>query len=231
MALTKITATNIGANAAANSIGYVPANKAGDIFTGSVTVPNIGVGSTADSNTTNRTITYQNAGKNWYVGLRGDTSNAWSIADDSAHRVLVDTSGRVTMPYLPAFYQVGGGYSATKTSGTFSAALGDAPSNLLNNGTYLNTTTGRFTAPIAGMYEFTVNCCLAGSAGDVGIAIRKNGSIDLAYQLLYRNVYNGNSAHAKVVLSASDYVEGLIVWNNGSTSNIYASSFSGQLIG
>lgn len=222
MALTKITATNIG---------YTPANKAGDVFTGAVTVPNLGVGSTSDANTTNRTITYQNAGKNWYVGLRGDTSNAWSIADDSAHRLLIDTSGRVTMPYLIAFHQTGGGYAATKTTGTFSSALGDSVTTHLNNGSCLNTTTGRFTAPIAGMYEFTVNCCLAGTAGDIGVAIRKNGSTDLGYQLLYRNVYNGNTVHVKALLNASDYVDGLIVWNNGSTSNIYASSFTGQLIG
>lgn len=38
MALTKITSRVISANAAANNIGYVPANKAGDTFTGNVAI-------------------------------------------------------------------------------------------------------------------------------------------------------------------------------------------------
>jgi hypothetical protein len=45
--------------------------------------------------TANATIKYFNSSKNWYVGLRGDTSNVWSIADDSAFRFVVDSSGNV----------------------------------------------------------------------------------------------------------------------------------------
>jgi hypothetical protein len=43
----------------------------------------------------NSTIAYRNGTKNWYAGLRGDTSNAWAIADDSAFRFTVDASGNV----------------------------------------------------------------------------------------------------------------------------------------
>ena len=260
MALTKITATNLGANAVtANSIGYTPANKAGDTFTGQVRIVKAGNNTTALTPTTAKDFSTKISADGvtntqGYIfdgiamgGAGEEYSGIYSYDDGSSagtgvvlfggnasaisKGVDVDSLGRVRMSNLPAFYQTGGGYAATKTTGTFSSALGDSVITHLNNGSCLNTTTGRFTAPIAGMYEFTVNCCLAGTAGDIGVAIRKNGSIDLGYQLLYRNVYNGNSVHVKVLLNASDYVDGLIVWNNGSTSNIYASSFTGQLIG
>jgi hypothetical protein len=43
----------------------------------------------------NSTIKYSNSGKNWYAGLRGDTSNIWAVADDSAFRMTVDGSGNL----------------------------------------------------------------------------------------------------------------------------------------
>ena len=145
--------------------------------------------------------------------------------------LIADSAGRISMPFTPAFSQMGGGYNATKTTGAFSAALGDSVSTVLNvTNSGFNTSNGQFTAPISGLYEFTANVCLGGTPGDIGIAIRKNGA-DIAYQLLYRNAYNGNSAHTKAYLVAGDTIVAYIIWNNSSTSNIYASQFSGQLIG
>ena len=43
----------------------------------------------------NTVVKYSNSGKNWYVGLRGDTSNIWAVSDDSAFRMVVDGSGNV----------------------------------------------------------------------------------------------------------------------------------------
>ena len=43
----------------------------------------------------NSVVKYSNSGKNWYAGLRGDTSNVWALADDSAFRLVVDGSGNV----------------------------------------------------------------------------------------------------------------------------------------
>jgi uncharacterized protein (AIM24 family) len=43
----------------------------------------------------NATIQYTNSGKNWYFGLRGDTSNEFALADDTAFRWSVDTSGNM----------------------------------------------------------------------------------------------------------------------------------------
>jgi hypothetical protein len=43
----------------------------------------------------NSLVKYANSGKNWYAGLRGDTSNVWAISDDSAFRMTVDGSGNL----------------------------------------------------------------------------------------------------------------------------------------
>jgi hypothetical protein len=43
----------------------------------------------------NSIVKYSNSGRNWYAGLRGDTSNAWALSDDSSFRLLVDTSGNL----------------------------------------------------------------------------------------------------------------------------------------
>jgi hypothetical protein len=45
--------------------------------------------------TANSTIRYSNTDKNWYVGLRGDTNDVFAIADDTAFRLTVDSSGNV----------------------------------------------------------------------------------------------------------------------------------------
>jgi hypothetical protein len=50
----------------------------------------------------NSTIAYRNGTKNWYAGLRGDTSNAWAVADDSAFRLTVDSSGNVGIGQTPS---------------------------------------------------------------------------------------------------------------------------------
>ena len=66
-------------------------------------------------------------------------STAWSV----------DSSGRVTIPFQPAFqaYGVGGG--------TFSSgSVHIYPSTRFNIGNHYNTANGTFTAPIAGVYIF-----------------------------------------------------------------------------
>jgi hypothetical protein len=49
----------------------------------------------AQGGTTNATVQYSNDDKNWYVGLRGDSSDVFSIADDSAQHFVVSTTGNV----------------------------------------------------------------------------------------------------------------------------------------
>ena len=58
-------------------------------FTGAPSIINSGASD-------NSTIRYGNSGQNWYVGLRGDTSNVFAVADDVTFRFQINTSGVVT---------------------------------------------------------------------------------------------------------------------------------------
>jgi len=218
MALTKITATNIG---------YTPANKAGDVLTGALTVPNLGVGSVADSNTTNRTITYQNAGKNWYVGLRGDTSNAWSIADDSAHRMMVDANGRITMPYQPSWCVEYYGMTVSAST-TYNYTGGTV---FINNGSYYSTSTGRFTAPVAGYYLVSASIEQSTSSGTTGsVVVNKNGASQFQ-ALAYSAIYNSGSLTGIIYCAVNDYLTLTSYGNNSLSYNVYTTRFTGHLIG
>ena len=55
----------------------------------------------------NSIVKYSNSGRNWYAGLRGDTSNVWALSDDSAFRMIVDTSGN---------FQFNSGYGSVATA-------------------------------------------------------------------------------------------------------------------
>jgi len=97
---------------------------------------------------------------------------------------------------------------------------------ILNIGGSLNTTTGVFTAPIAGIYEFHIGFgSRDGAAGRKIGQIYKNGSFVsevLEVQAQYADV--GRTIYAD--LSANDTIQ----LNTNSTYNFDVCSFSGRLI-
>jgi hypothetical protein len=68
-------------------------------------------------------------------------------------QLAVDSSGRVAMPYQPSFkaHKTGGGTTIVSNDGN--PAVFNATDH--NVGGHYSTSTGRFTAPIAGRYIFT----------------------------------------------------------------------------
>ena len=222
MALTKITSTNIGANAVTNTaIGYTPANKAGDTFTGNIfltssTTPNLYIESSntsvnqnlwfrsngtdtfgieAQSNTGGAGAFLSNRSPGGGINLRTTTSGA------SLQTVMtLDGAGRITTPYqsLAVVGRDGGDVASQTTPIPYNQVI-------TNVGNCWNASTYRFTAQVAGYYYMSINA-LANNSTGVEVAIRKNGSATVVNT---RGYGNGTSCSAAgiIYLAVSDYVD------------------------
>lgn len=240
MALTKITATNIGANAVtANNIGYVPANKAGDTFTGAIAAP--GVSSTGGMNINGSTfeaalrMTNTGAGgQDYYLFSTmnsftqgGGKFMVYNAGNGHPYDWAIDSAGRVTAPYQPSWcveyygMTVPANTSYNYTGGTV----------FINNGSYYSTSTGRFTAPVAGYYLVSASIEQSSTTSTSGsVTIMKNGA-GQNQALAYGATYNTGSATAIVYCAVNDYITIMSYGNNGISYNVYTTRFTGHLIG
>jgi hypothetical protein len=145
-------------------------------------------------------------------------------------RLIIDSSGRITMPYQPAF-------SASKTAAATSTdALVTFTNAIVNIGSYYNTANSRFTAPVAGTYYFLFDG-LTNNNGDTGDArFYKNGA-DTKFTTYSSSVggtsYKKTVGSAIITLASNDYIEVKTIGSQtfyGDTTN-YHTRFLGYLIG
>jgi hypothetical protein len=157
-----------------------------------------------------------------YLGRTGDGVNylwtyenePWVLATNNLERMRIDSSGRVTMPYQPIVV-LGGSQTA------YVGAGGAIPANLVLTGTSTgiaayNTSTYRFTAPVAGYYEIGGQI-LWEVAGVNEAVVAVNGSVrNKHYSQTDRTIVLSSI----VYLAAADYVEVRTV------QAVYLSSYS-----
>ena len=140
--------------------------------------------------------------------------------------MVIDSSGRVTMPYQPAF-------NAGLSSGGGSGVL-LFNSVKVNVGSHYASATGRFTAPVTGAYHFSF-FGMTSAAGTIDVELELNGA-DTHALVPYATNTGGQHTHAAgsaiVYLNAGDYVH---MRNNNTSLYVTTggrhSSFSGHLIG
>lgn len=139
-----------------------------------------------------------------------------------------DSAGRVTMPYQPAFQAYKADDGNTVAAGVFIFNVAT-----VNVGGHYNTTTGRFTAPIAGKYRFETTLQMYGVTGYTRVNFAKNGTSAVPSGGESYDQTSATNLHATVVhcgilsLAAGDYVE--VVRGNGTRG--MQSSFNGYLLG
>jgi hypothetical protein len=133
-----------------------------------------------------------------------------TFSTNGAERMRIDSSGRVTMSSQPAFC-VGksGTISATGvivfdvTSGSGGAAV------FFNRGSHYNSSNGRFTAPVAGAYQFNFMALLTGPNGAwVEVDTLRNGTI--SHQVRRETIGADNTTvnlHTVIYMNANDYLQ------------------------
>ena len=149
-------------------------------------------------------------GNAWFVqtGNTGSTINGALRFYDynaSAERLRIDSAGRVTMPYQPAFQVI---LSGTQSISALTRTKIAFDTIDYQNGSNFNTTNNRFTAPVTGWYSFS--CWAYGyTVANNELTLFKNGGLYLRSQwAVGSNLNNCNAILvATTKLTAGDYVE------------------------
>ena len=150
--------------------------------------------------------------------------------------ITVDSGGRVLQPVKPIFMAVA---DSTVSLTTSYAELTDFSNALVNVGSHYNTSTGRFTAPVAGTYCFAIAAIGNSTATVYRFRPYKNGSSlnDLEYRIQTEGgAYGTNGEYCfYATLAINDYIS--IYGKSDDGTDAYSNSayrysyFRGQLVG
>jgi len=146
--------------------------------------------------------------------------------------MTIDSSGRVLTPVRPAFF-------ARATSHVTASGIIVFDTATYNLGSHYNTSNGKFTCPVAGLYLFNFKCLFNTPDSDSHANLHINGSNYSGTQgaaFAYGNIggsaghYLHNGGSDVVSLSASDAVT--IYYTDAGTDLHHSyTTFSGCLIG
>jgi len=178
-------------------------------------------------------------GNNLQISNKESANVIFYTAD--TERMRIDASGRVTLPYQPSFRA----YATTaQTPGSQVVIIfnNDSATNMFNIGSHYNTSNGRFTAPVTGVYVFQVQLLFSGQTAGTGgdTAIYKNGASIISFNRRRYTAdatgYGGylESATTNILkLTAGDYIT---VVNDASSRVLYVNDpnwthFAGWLLG
>ena len=159
------------------------------------------------------------------------TGNNMTLRTSYVDRMTIDSSGYVTMPNQPKFYVKDLNFPESNASGTASGGTVE-----VNIGNHYNSSNGRFTAPIAGTYQFIMMTQAYDSGNTTGqyqtAVFRKNGS-NFGGESYHGWAPNDGNNHVQAnntiiaTLAAGDYVQAYVQYGSRDIQNY----FGGFLIG
>jgi hypothetical protein len=153
---------------------------------------------------------------------------AFSIANTSgATSVSVDAAGRMLRPGQPAFCAQASGNYQTTTPVPFTSAK-------VNTGGHFNTSTYRFTAPVAGRYIFTLHMYFDNNnSGDGYPRFKVNGATNHGYIYMQGNSDGDktSSMTTMIQMATNDYIEVIYNGNLNYYGGPEETQFTGYLIG
>jgi hypothetical protein len=152
--------------------------------------------------------------------------------------LVISSGGIPTRPNIPAFYAYSTASAYDTATGVFTTKLN---TTLVNNGNYYNTTNGRFTVPITGIYQFQIKLLGAwlSSAGYVETTLYRNGVNIAARSFGFTYIVSATdhdtiTSLAYISLNANDYIQMGVTTVTAGTQYFYGdnlTSFCGHLVG
>ena len=141
-------------------------------------------------------------------------------------RMKIHRDGYILKPFQPAFYA----YRTTDLSiSANTSTTVTFPSININRGSHYNTSNGRFTAPVDGVYFFTVTLQVGSASNNPHAGLEVNGSSVI---FLDWNASKAAMISRAIYLTAGDYVNSKIYVTVADTVvNGDRNSFSGFLVG
>lgn len=189
-----------------------------------------GTGQTAKFESSNNGLQVEfNYNNSTSRAFMGTFSNGLSLAPSSASTAInIDSSGRVTMLNQPCFVAHGSSVTASGNVFLFQQVI-------QNVGSHYSTSTGRFTAPIAGTYIFYFSAIGSNTNDTYRYYTRKNGTVyphantQVRIDTIATGSEYGYGTSAIIMdMAASDYAE--IYFASDSSNASHGSSTSGHEI-
>ena len=186
-----------------------------------------------NTGTTTPNIAFQASGTTYtpYIGVNNDDL-LFGTGSSGLERVRLDSSGRMTTPYQPyaimSIQSVDTGSTSNKVTST-SGALVTPTAVVSNNFNLYNSTNGRFTAPVSGLYEFgfSSNMQVATATTWISVSTWKNNSTYLYhYADKVAVTWQFFTFSDRIPLSANDYLELRFASGGGSVGSDVPTSWN-----
>ena len=180
---------------------------------------------------------YQNTGGSSGVTFPASQAYIWDTG--GTERMRISSDGYVTMPYQPAFLAHGNNSNYIPISGVGAGSYVPFANAVTNIGNHYNSSTYKFTAPVAGMYHFhsAVYTRTGTITEDIYTRWRVNNSSNKGYAYFYNltgsEIHHTLTDSIDIYLNASDDIG--VTINGSGTADFYTGfeecRFGGYLIG